>query len=146
MANGTAARSSTTRSEGLRSLVISAENYYGAPPKTIVRKLVSSRIESNPHKVVRSVAETHRLLFVLPVPTNAAGELIFVPQLPRKSARVSLARKIAESQMEASDREKRARKLAHAFHLTEVPVSMGCPNNGSHFAKIKIPWIIIGWK
>jgi len=48
--------------------------------------------------------------------------------------------------MEASDREKRARKLAHAFRLTQVPVSMGYPNNGSHFAKIKIPWVIIGWK
>ena len=48
--------------------------------------------------------------------------------------------------METSDREKRARKLAHAFGLTQVPVPTGCPNNGSHFAKIKICWVIIGWK
>jgi excinuclease UvrABC nuclease subunit len=113
---------------------------------SIVPKFVFFRIQSDPHKLVRSVAETHRLLFVLPVPTSAAGELVFVAQLPRKAARVSLARKIAEPQMESSDREKRARKLAHAFGLTQVPVSMGCPNNGSHFAKIKTRWVMIGRK
>ena len=41
----TAVRSSTTRSQGLRSLVIGAENYYGAPPKTIVLKSAFFRLE-----------------------------------------------------------------------------------------------------